>query len=309
VEWRCWRAFPGLKSGKKKETNKEEGEEDEPADGGEKPKTTEKTGKGKAAPAETPEQKAAREAKAAADEEEVAKEDGPPDTTARDNRLAARQYEQEVATVKQDIRAKMFADVPSELRDRDGDPIRGLEDVMKLINPRTGEAFTEEEAGFWFNSAKSQFDQTIQNVDQQIGLIADVNLDLKDQADIVRYEYGELLDAMPELRDELWADYEATLIKHPETGTILRAPVSLERFYARNLKPYAEKALQLEAEADGVPAKPVADPAKAKAAVEADKAKKRADRSDIYGGGTPEIESAEDKDWNDAATAVFGPRK
>jgi hypothetical protein len=114
---------------------------------------------------------------------------------------------------------------------------------------------------------------------------------------------------MPELRDELWADYEATLIKHPETGTILRAPVSLERFYARNLKPYAEKALQLEAEADGVPAKPVADPAKAKAAVEADKAKKRADRSDIYGGGTPEIESAEDKDWNDAATAVFGPRK
>jgi hypothetical protein len=127
--------FPGLKSGKKKETNKEEGEEDEPADGGEKPKTTEKTGKGKAAPAETPEQKAAREAKAAADEEEVAKEDGPPDTTARDNRLAARQYEQEVATVKQDIRAKMFADVPSELRDRDGDPIRGLEDVMKLIKP------------------------------------------------------------------------------------------------------------------------------------------------------------------------------
>jgi len=88
----------------------------------------------------------------------------------------------------------------------------------------------------------------------------------KDQADIIRYEYEELLEANPDLRDELWADYEATLIKDPETGIILRAPISLQKFYTRNLKPYVDKAIELEAADTGVaPVKPVADPVQANA--------------------------------------------
>lgn len=305
--------FPGLKSGKKKDANKEDSE-DEPTDGGEKPKTPKAAGKGKVDPNETPEQKAEREAKEAADAQELEEEDEAPDTTARDNRLATREYQQQVAAVKQDIRAKMFADVPTELRDKDGDPIRTIDDVTKLINPRTGEAFTDEEAGMWLLSAQQQFNQTLAAVEAQIEQVAEVNLDLKDQADLIRYQYGELLKAMPDLRDELWADYEATLVKDPASGLILRAPINLERYYARNLKPYAEKALQLEQEAAGggtppAPVKPAVDPAAAKAAAEAEKARKRADRSDIYGGGDNKNEDPEDKEWNDAAVAVFGPRK
>lgn len=303
--------FPGLKSSKK--VDAKEGAEDEPDVAGEKLKAPKAAEKGQSEPIETPEQKAERELKELADTKKVAEEDEAPDTTARDNRLATREYQQQVDSIKTDIREKMFANVATELRDRDGDPIRGLSDVTKLINPRTGEAFTDEEAGMWLLSAQQQFNQTLKSVEDQIESIAEVNLDLKDQADIVKYQYSELLKAMPELRDELWADYEATLVKDPTSGVILRAPINLERYYARSLKPYADKALQLESEAPlapiAAPVKPAIDPAKVEADALVDKTKKRADRSDIYGSGDNKNEDPEDKEWNDAAVTVFGPRK
>jgi len=168
--------FPDAKKGKDKEANKDkDDEEDEPAKPGEKPKTPKASEKGKGTPAETAEQKAAREAAA----EDLEEEDGAPDTSVRDARLATREYEQQVAAVKSDIRTKMFAAIPTQLADKDGDPIRGIDDVMKLVNPRTGVAFTEEEAGMWFLSAKQQFDQNSAAIENQIAQIAEVNLDLK----------------------------------------------------------------------------------------------------------------------------------
>lgn len=293
--------FPGIKSAKKK------GEKDEPAKSGKDAKTPETP---KPPENETPEQKAAREAKEAEDAGSESDEPAEPDTTSRDARIAARESAQQLETVKSDVREQMFKDTPQVLQDADGDPIKSIEDVMRLINPRTGEAFTEEEAGMWLLSAQQQFNQNIANIDKQIEQIAEVNMDIKDQADAVGYRYGELLKEMPELRDSLWVEYEKTLVKDDGTGIITKAPVSLESFYNMALKPYVDLADKLEA--DAATQNPQETPeAKAKVEADAEEAKKKArqDRSDIYGGGKVEDMDDDDKEWSDAATAVFGPKQ
>lgn len=221
---------------------------------------------------------------------------------ARDARIAARQSAQQVEKLRSDVREKIFADVPTELQDADGDPIRTVEDVMKLKNPRTGEAFTEEEAGMWLLSAQQQFNRNLAEVDKRVEQIADVNLDLKDQADSITYEYGELLKQMPELRDKLWAEYEKTLVKDEKSGLILQAPVSLEGFYRTLLEPYAQMGRRAEEDE----ATKAAAEAEAKKQEEQQRQQKRADRSDIYRGGKTDNEDPEDKEWAEAAKTVFG---
>lgn len=308
--------FPGLK---KNIDNKEDKKPNEPA----KPeKTPEEIAADKAAaeaktppidPNETPEQKTAREAKEAADA--AAKTDEKDEPTEPDGaaaRLAAREEAAAVEAVKTDIRTKMFANVPTELRDSDGDLIKSVNDVVKLINPNTGQPFTAEEAGTWLTLAQNQLKENVANVENLVNQITNVNLDLKDQADMVNYNYGELLRAMPDLRKSLWDQFEKTMAKDTRTGIITKAPVSLEKFYAAALEPYAQLGRQLEIqEVDKV--KTVEADKKAaddKAAAEAaSKQQRRSDRSDIYGAGKVDTATEDDKEWAAAAEAVFGPIK
>lgn len=294
--------FPGVKINK-------EPKKDEPAKPAEKPKTPEETAETTVDPNETPEQKAEREAKEAADKEKAGEEDEEPNTFTRDSRVAQREARQEAEAVKADVRKQMFADVPQQLQDADGDPIRTIEDVQKLINPRTGEPFTEEEAGIWLLSAQQQFNQNMATMEKQIDEIAEVNVDLKDQVDDILYQYGELLKTLPDpnnpkvlLRETLWAEYEKTLVKDEKSRIITKAPVSLKKFYEIALQPYAKLAQSLEADENAKAAE------KAKAEEAEKKKKERQDRSDIYGGSNADLMDPEDKEWDEAATAVFGPR-
>ena len=255
---------------------------------------------------ETDEQKAER-AKAAKVAEE---KDEPIDTASIDARVAARAAAANVEAVKTDIRTKMFSDTPQVLQDADGDPIKTIEDVTKLNNPLTGKAFTTDEAAAWLLSAQQQFNQNLASMEKQIDQITEVNLDLKDQADMVTYEYGELLKAMPDLQKELWTEYEKTMVTDTKTGIITKAPVSLTNFYKLALKPYVDLAAKLEADntvATTEAEKVAAD--KVKSDAEAEKVRKRTarqDRSDIYGGGKVDTMSDEEKEWGAAAEAVFG---
>lgn len=291
--------FPGIKSTIKKDP-KEDEQTVTTATTTEAPTTTETT---TVDPNETPKQKAEREAKEAADAEAVSQEDEEPNTAARDARVAARESAQQVEAVKADVREKMFANTPQVLQDADGDPIRVIEDVMKLVNPRTNEPFTEEEAGMWLISAQQKFNQNLAQMEKQIDDIADVNVDLKDQADAISEVYGELLKAMPDLQKSLWTEYEKTLVKDSTSNIITKAPVSLKNFYDIQLKPYQKLAEQLENQED---AKLVQEQ---QVAEEEKKKKERADRSDIYGGGNVNTMDEEEKGWSEAATAVFGPKK
>lgn len=210
--------------------------------------------------------------------------------------------------------SKYFLDANGRpmLADADGDPIRGIDDIMKLVNPRTGQPFTEEQAGMWLLNANQKMRDNITDMATQINEIASTGITMKEESEVIAWQYGELLKAMPDLQKELWADYEKTLVKDPKTGIVTKAPVSLAKFYERALQPYATLAEKLEADAAGTPpaagtpAAPATPPAPDKGAEAAARAARRADRSDIYGGGKTNDVSDDDKEWGQAAQAVFG---
>lgn len=303
--------FPGLKKTKKPEEGKKPDEPAKPDEAGKTPEAP-KTGE------EGDEPPKPDDPNAPEGDQENDEEAGSPDPAGLDTRRAEREYRAQVDSVKKDVREKMFADVPTELRDADGDPINGIDDVMKLINPRTSQPFTEEEAGMWLLSAQNQFNNNLSRIEKQVEQIADTNLALKDEADAINYRYGELLKAMPDLRDRLWAAYQKTLVKDEKSGIIINAPVSLEEFYEIQLEPYAQLARDAEEAQNGGnanPAAPTETPEQKaerekqeKQAAEEKKRKERQDRSDIYGGTQQEDQDPEDKEWAEAATEVFGPR-
>lgn len=266
-------------------------------------------------PSETAEQKVQRElveseaaAKAKAGDDEAEVEPGE-DPSIRATRQTVREAAKQVEALATDIRAKMFADQPTELKDADGDPIKTIADVMKLTNPNTigseeypqGRGFTEEEAGQWLLAAQQQLNQNLAATDKQINQIANVNADMKDQAESINYQYGELLKSMPELRDQIWQQYEKTLVKDPDSDIITAMPVSLEDFYDMALQPYVKLAESLEAQEQ---AKVEAE----KQAAEQAKKAKRIDRSEIFGHGDIQDMDDEEKEWSDAATSYYGKR-
>lgn len=296
--------FPGLKKGKKKE-----GDKDEPADTTKETTTAETTTETTTVAPTTTDTTTV-----------VPAETEPAQPGTASARAADREYQAQVAAVKSDVQAKLFPNFAQTLTDKNGDPITGIEDVMKYDNPRTGEPFTEEEAGMWFLSANQQLKDQVATINAQIEQVASVHLQLKDESDAIRAEYGDWLDAHTADRDELWADFESTLIKDPESGLILRSPLSLEKFYRRNLKamvandPTTTKTTTVAAPTTtdtttvAVTQTTTVDPAKAEADAKAAKAAKRADRSDIYTGGEKQVEDPEDAEWGAAEKKVFGNR-
>lgn len=233
-------------------------------------------------------------------------DDGENQNSAANYRQTARQIAEQKQAVAEDIRAKLFANVPDTLQDADGDPITGPEDVMKLIDPRTGEPFTEEAAYTWFLQANQQFKESRAQVEDRISKLADLHLDIKDQADAMNAKYGEWLKAHPEKRDEIWADFNATFQRDPETGLIIGMPMSLDKFYERAVGPLVAQEQKQVADANAQAQAQAAAEAKAKADAEAQKRKDRADRSDIYQPPANPNEDPEDKEWADAERAVFG---
>lgn len=239
---------------------------------------------------------------------EGGEEDGGADTSAIDARIAAREAAQQVEAVKEDVRKQLYEGIPTEMRDADGDPIRSVADVMKLIDPRTGSNFTEEAASVWLTAARQQFNEQRAQAEAEVTQVAEVNIALKDEADLVNARYGELLKAMPDVRDKLWAQYQKTLVRG-KNNVIVKTPVSLKDFYTTALEPYAELGRKAEADED---AKATAEAQKAEETKKAEDAKRqrtRQDRSDIYSGGKTGDDDPEDKEWAAAAESLYGPRK
>lgn len=295
--------FPGLRSPNK------EAKKDEPAD----PSTTTETTQ---APAQTPEgnQPPKSDGEDAEESDEQADEETEPDFSSRDSRAAQREIAQQREAMSADVREQVFADVPQTLVDADGDPIRNVEDVMKLVNPRTGETFTEEEAGMWFLAAQQDFNKNMADLDKRVEQIAEINLDLKDDADMIRYKYGELLKVLPDpenpkklYRDTLWEDYQKTLVRDPKSNVVVQTPMPLRTFYERALGPYARQA----AEANQTPATPAApvepaQPAPPPAPPQPTRQQQRSDRSEIFGGQDPNAgQDPEDAEWGAAIADVF----
>ncbi len=207
-----------------------------------------------------------------------------------DAHQAQRQYVEDLNVMKTEVKQVVFKDVQTELKDVDGDPIRSVEDVMKLVDPRTGQAFTEEAAAIHLVQARQELSDRLNTMEKQVDQIASVNLAVKNQSDQINKKFGEILKAKPELAKQLWDQYSGTLKMSPDGSIVLEAPVSLADFYSTALAPYAELSkVQQEAEA-----------AK-KQAEELSRKQQQTDRSDIYGAGNIDTTDDETKEWTQVA--------
>lgn len=213
----------------------------------------------------------------------------------REARQVQREIEADRSAMKADIQKEMYSDWSDDILDADGEPLKTPRDVMSHINPVTGKRFTEEEATAWLFEAQKHKDKERAERDERIEHVADVMIQQRDDADVIRTKYGKLLAKLPDLRKEIWADYKDTLVIDKESGLIVDAPVSLAKFFERALKPYADYAATLEANAG-----------KQKTAQDEQTRKQtQADRQDITSVGSGTVTDPEEQGWADAAKQYY----
>ena len=221
----------------------------------------------------------------------------------REARSVQRELTADKEAVVSDIKEVMFADAKTELTDADGDPIRTIEDVQKHLNPSTGKPFTDVEAAAWLLAAQKNLAEENAKVDKEAEQIAEVNLDLKDQADSVRAKWKDLLAQLdkeePGFSTKLFRDYAATLVRDEQTQIITKAPVKMADFYESALRGYAKAA--------DLAAKQAEEVAKQQTQQRQQQHQQtRSDRSDIYTGGKTDQLSGEEKEWAEAEKMVYG---
>lgn len=266
---------------------------------------------------ETDEEKVAREAKEAenadiakkAEEDKVQKEEK--FATKDDIKAALKEVEVEKKTfetthkaLEKEVLEKLYPEgIDRQLRDSEGDPITSIDDLTKLINPKTKELFTEEEAGSWLLASQQKLNKDIEQLERYAADIVDTNLALKDGADRVEKVYGDLLKSMPEKAKSILEAYDKTLVKDPKTNIVIKAPVDVVDFYNLALAPYKEAADKALADKE---AKDKADAEAAKAKAEADAKAEQEDRGDVSQKGKSKLPLSDtDDEWSKAYESYF----
>lgn len=197
-----------------------------------------------------------------------------------------------VDALKKEVAESLYPEgIDRQLRDSDGDPITGIDDLVKLTNPRTGELFTDEEAGSWLLASQQRLNKDIESVENFIEQVAEVNANITEGAERVATKYGDILKADDKLRESLIAAYDKTLVKDPKTGVTISAPLTPEEFFDPILAPRltdkiaADQAAVEKAKADAI-----------KSAKDG-----QTDRGDLKPSGKSDNIDPEDKEW---ATAI-----
>lgn len=270
-----------------------EGKDDEPA----KPEEGEE--EKPAAQKDPADKKPDEEQKPGDDTEAKTGEDQPTETQP----LTRAEIEADRKQTQEEIRKELFSDVPERLEDADGEPIETVEDVQKLMNPNTGQAFTESEAAAWLLAAQKHLSQRRSEADKRVEEIAEVHLSLKEQADNIRKKYGALLEANPNnIRQKIHDAYQKTLVVDKDKDFITDAPLSMEDFYDNALEPYEKMAEQMENQET----QKAETEAKAKQQQQTKtKTQTRSDREDIIGNSTGSTKDPEEAEWEQAAKTYY----
>lgn len=193
-------------------------------------------------------------------------------------------------SLKKEAAERLYPEgIDRTLRDSEGDPINGIDDLTKLINPKTGDYFTDEEAGAWLLAAQQKLNKDVETVERFVEQVAETNLLLTEGAERVAAKYGHILSQDKALKDRLLAAFDKTLIKDPNTGVTLRVPMDVEEFFDLNMEPRLASA---------------AEKAEAEKREKAEKAKKakaaQGERADLKPSGKSERLSDADKEWAQA---------
>lgn len=196
-----------------------------------------------------------------------------------------------VDALKKEVAETLYPEgIDRQLRDSDGDPITGIDDLTKLINPKTGELFTDEQAGSWLLAAQQKLNKDIESVERFIEQVAEVNANITEGAERVAEKYGAILSADNNLRERLLKAYDQTLVKDPKTGVTINNPMDVEEFFDIAL----ESRMVAKVEADQAAAKA------AKEKAEQDAKAGQADRGDLKPAGKSDNLDPEDKEWAEA---------
>lgn len=231
------------------------------------------------------------------------------DPSAANARKTQREIDEDRKTYISDIREKLYPDLKTELTDSEGKPIRNVSDLTRLENPKTGKAFTEEEASYFLIQAQKHLAEETQKAEDRVSEVADVLITVRDEALAVRHKWGDLLKEMdkvqPGFSQGLLNQYKKTLQTDPETGIIVKNPVSAEEWYDTTLAGYeaARKALQTGEEQQQQSKQEVT-----KTKVQLDKVRNKQDRGDLTSSNNTDTRDQDDKEWDTAIEAQFGDR-
>jgi hypothetical protein len=176
-------------------------------------------------------------------------------------------------TLRNELRTELFPegiDVDLKIKDSDNGIIVGPSQIAgKLLNPKTQELFTYEEAKDYWDNAQKQIDKTIEDREQLIDKYAENNQSFFEGSQVVESKYGAFLKANPEIAKQLLDNYLKTA-KVTKTGYITDMPLNVVAYYDTAMKPMQSVAKQMDLQAQGEAARKVAEAEKANQADRAD---------------------------------------
>lgn len=208
------------------------GEEDAPKDG----EATD-------IPKETPEEKANREAQEAANKEE------PKPLTAEDIKKVLDERESssqervsQLHEAREAIISKVYPEgIDTKIYDTDGKVIQTAQDIVDrgLVNERTGEPYTYEEAASFMLEANKKMAEQVEELNSWAENVAEENISLNEGNQRVMQQWGDTLKAMPNLAKQLAEEYVSTQLTFDKTNSyITKMAMTPERFYGLVMPAY-----------------------------------------------------------------------
>lgn len=188
-------------------------------------------------------------------EENPAPPTEPQYATREDVKEAMREYNQETqeqasqhVAIRDDIiKAAYPQGVDQNVYDSDGKIIKTAQDIVdrELVNERTGDVYTYEEAASFMLQAAQKQSENMEELTKWADNVADINMSLADSSRRVMEQHGDILSdpAHAEMKDRLAKTYIETQVKFDETGQYVTQVAMLpEDFYAIALGPYRDLA-------------------------------------------------------------------
>lgn len=226
-----------------------EGNEPVPPAAGDEPKPGEPTppqgAEQQPSKQETEEEKANRLATEAANAEP------PKPLTAEDIQAAIRADRAETQnrvnslhTVREEIINTLHPEgIDQHVYDSNGQVVKTAQDIVDrgLVNERTGEPYTYEEAASFMLEAGRQMQKNVEELNQWAEGVAEENINLLEGNQRVMAEWGDVLKAMPTLAQELATEYITTQLQFDKSGNyITKMNMTPEAYYKRALAPYKQ---------------------------------------------------------------------
>lgn len=135
--------------------------------------------------------------------------------------------------------------------DSDGDKITSPKQVEELVNPKTGELFTPEEARDWYENATKKYENNLAVARQEAVRVASVAANMDKGREAVLKHYGDFIKSNPEIAKKVADAYirTITIAGEGENAYIIDAPIDILEFYNDVMYPQMELAEKRSEEA------------------------------------------------------------